>query len=249
MKFCKRVLIFFLFPAALLLLAATGNSQPSNQGNLAENDKPLRILVIGNSFSRNATLYLPQLAEEGGHKLTIQKAEISGATLQMHWDAVKIAESNPDIPKGKPYNGKSLKMLLMMGDFDFITFQQASTLSAYPKSYKPFIDELYNFVRKYQPKAEILIHQTWAYRKDAKSFSKITDDERAQSSEEMWKKSRAAYHKVAKELNARIIPTCDAFQTVNSSRKWGFVIDEKFNFEKPTYPELPNQNNSLNVGY
>lgn len=249
MKSYKKLLIFFLFYPALLFFSTPGSSQLSNTGSLAENNKALRILVIGNSFSRNATLYLPQLAEEGGHKLTIQKAEISGGSLQMHWDAVKIAESNADNPKGKPYNGKSLKMLLMMGQFDFVTFQQVSTQSAYLDSYYPFIEELYNYVKKYQPNSKILIHQIWPYRIDAKSFSKITEENRARSSIEMWKKSRAAYHKVARKFNAKIIPSGDAFQAINSSRKWGFIPDESFNFENPEYPQLPNQNHSLNVGY
>ncbi|ADY51286.1 hypothetical protein Pedsa_0710 [Pseudopedobacter saltans DSM 12145] len=214
-----------------------------------EKGKELRLLVIGNSFSRNATLYLPQLAAEGGHKLVMQKAEISGSPLKMHWDAVEIAEVNPDDPKGKPYNGKSLKMLLMNGGWDIITMQQASTHSAYPESYYPYINNLYNFIKKFQPAAEIVIHQTWSYREDASYFSRISEEERANSAQEMWEKSRMAYHKVAKEFNLRIIPTGDAFWQVSSDSKWKFIPDANFNFKNAVYPELPKEKNSLNVGY
>jgi len=212
-------------------------------------EKELRLLVIGNSFSRNATLYLPQLAEEGRHKLVIQKAEISGASLKRHWDAVEVAEADPEDPKGRPYSGKSLRMLLRESKWDIITMQQASTYSAYADSYHPYIDQLYRFIKELQPNAEIVMHQTWAYRSDAKYFSRISEEKRAKSSQEMWEKSREAYHKMADKFGLRIIPTGDAFWAVSSDPTWRFVPDDKYNFVNPVYPELPNEKNSLNTGY
>ncbi len=247
MKYNKSQIISILcFVVGFLFIIDTVTAQAVNK---YEKGKELRLLVIGNSFSRNATLYLPQLAAEGGHKLVIRKAEISGSPLKKHWDAVEAAEANPDDPKGRPYGGKSLKMLLMDGEWDIITMQQASTQSAYPESYYPYINHLYNFIKKFQPNAEIVIHQTWPYREDAKYFSKITAEERAKNAPEMWEKSRAAYHKAAKEFNMRIIPTGDAFWTVSSDPNWKFVRDTDYNFENPVYPELPNEKNSLNAGY
>ena len=245
----KKLLICFLFYPVLLFLAIPVIAQPSQGASLDENNKALRILVIGNSFSENATSYLPQLAEEGGHQISIQKAQIGGGSLKMHWDALSIAESNPDNPKGKPYRGKSLKMLLMMGEYDFISLQQVSTQSAYPESYYPYVEDLYNYVIKYQPKAKILIHQIWPYRTDSKNFSKTAANAYAKSSKEMWEKSRAAYHQVAGRFNARIIPSGDAFHVINSSKRWAFVPDANFNFKNPEYPKLPNQDHSLNIGY
>ncbi|WP_353140670.1 DUF4886 domain-containing protein [Pseudopedobacter sp.] len=245
MKYSKIPVISILcFIIGLLFTIDPVKAQVENK-----NEKEIRLLVIGNSFSRNATLYLPQLAVEGGHKLIIQKAEISGSPLKKHWELVEIAASNPDDPEGKPYKGKSLKMLLMDGKWDIVTLQQASTYSAYSDSYYPYINYLYNFIKKFQPNAEIVIHQTWPYRKDAKYFSRVTAEERAKSAQEMWAKSRIAYHKVAKELNMRIIPVGDAFWEVSSDHKWKFVPDIDYNFENPIYPELPNEKNSLNVGY
>lgn len=247
MKYNKSQIASVLcFVIGFLLTMDIGKAQAVNK---YEKGKELRLLVIGNSFSRNATLYLPQLAAEGGHKFVIRKAEISGSPLKKHWDAVEAAEANPDDPKGKPYNGKSLKMLLMNGEWDIITMQQASTHSAYPESYYPYINHLYNFIKKFQPNAEVVIHQTWPYREDAKYFSRIAAEERAKSAREMWEKSRMAYHKVAKEFNMRIIPTGDAFWSVSSDPNWKFVPDANYNFENPVYPELPNEKNSLNAGY
>lgn len=151
---------FFHIYCRFIIFMGSGKAQIPKELTIQQNRKTFRLLVIGNSFSRNATLYLPQLAKEGGYNLEIQKAEISGGSLKMHWDAVEITESNSASPKGKPYNGKSLKTFLLDGKWDFITLQQASTQSAYLQSYYPYISDLYHFIKKFQPKAEILIHQT-----------------------------------------------------------------------------------------
>src|SRR5690606_22687863 len=121
----NQIVRLLCFIIGFLCMGAAVQAQMANK-----EEKELRLLVIGNSFSRNATLYLPRLAKEVGHKLVIQKAEISGASLKRHWDAVEVAEADPEDPKGRPYGGKSLKMLLREGKWDIITMQQASTYSA-----------------------------------------------------------------------------------------------------------------------
>jgi hypothetical protein len=248
MKYDKKKLTGFIFFIGLWFMLGTGIAQTRNN-DLPGRDKVLRLLVIGNSFSRNATLYLPQLANEGGYRLIIEKAEISGGPLKTHWNAVETSEMNENDPKGKPYNGKSLKTLLSENVWDIVTMQQGSVVSADADTYNPYITNLYNFIRKLQPHAEIVIHQTWAYRKDARGFSKIRGEERAKDQREMWEKSRETYHSVADQLGLRIIPTGDAFWEVSSDSKWAYQKDPDFNFSKPVYPELPDQKNSLNVGY
>ena len=44
-----------------------------------EKGKSLRVFLIGNSFSQNATRYLPELAREGGHTLELGIAMFSRA--------------------------------------------------------------------------------------------------------------------------------------------------------------------------
>src|SRR5512133_3655808 len=89
----------------------------------------LKLRVIGNSFSVNATEYLDELAAEGGHNLLIGKAEIGGCSLQKHWQLAELAEKNPDDPMSRPYRGKSLRTVLGEEEWDVVTFQQVSTLS------------------------------------------------------------------------------------------------------------------------
>ncbi|UFH53441.1 DUF4886 domain-containing protein [Spirosoma sp. KNUC1025] len=205
--------------------------------------------MIGNSFSQNASKYLPQLSKEGGHELVIGRAEIGGSSLQRHWDHAEAAERNPDDPNGKPYGGKSLKMLLSEGVWDVVTIQQASILSGNVDTYQPYARKLYEYVKKLQPNATVVFHQTWAYRTDSKDFSQIAKGDSAKSAREMWEKSRAAYHTVADELAIPIIPNGDAFWRVNSSAKWAYHNDNSYDFRQAHSTALPDQTHSLHVGY
>lgn len=211
--------------------------------------KSLRLFIIGNSFSQNATAYLPNFAKEKGVELRLGRAELGGHSLAQHWSYVEAAEANPEDPKGKPYKGKSLRMLLSDGTWDVVTLQQASYYSSDLESYIPYAKKLYDYIKKLQPNAEIIIHQTWAYRSDALKFGRITEGNLAKDQTEMWEKSRAAYHTIAGQLKIRIMPVGDAFYTVASDKVFGFKKDAGFDYANPVYPNLPDQVNSMNMGY
>ncbi|SFD90836.1 DUF4886 domain-containing protein [Spirosoma endophyticum] len=237
---------FLLFLILFTVEGVFGQSEVTG----ANDGKPaLHLFMIGNSFSQNASKYLPQLSKEGGHELIIGRAELGGSSLQRHWDHAEAAERNPDDPNGKPYGGKSLKMLLSEGVWDVVTIQQASILSGDVETYRPYARKLYEYVRKLQPKTTIVFHQTWAYRTDSKDFSQIATKDSAKSAQEMWEKSRAAYHTIADELSIPIIPNGDAFWQINSTAKWAYRKDDTFNFSQSQAPNLPNQTHSLHMGY
>lgn len=239
----------FVNKTIFLLLAVfvfTGNI---SHAQTISKDVPLRVLLIGNSFSQNATTYLPEIAKEKGYKLELGRAEIGGCSLEKHWTLSEISRKDPSDPTGRPYKGKSLQSMLSEGKWDVVTIQQNSMNSSDIQTYRPYAKELYNLIKKLQPEAEVVLHQTWAYRTDSKDFGQTAPKVYSKNSKEMYEKSRAAYHQIAKELNIRIIPVGDAFWAVSSSNKWGFKGDEKFDFSKATPPLLPNQQNSLHMGY
>lgn len=210
--------------------------------------RTVKILMIGNSFSQNATRYLPQMAKDANIKLILGRAEMGGCSLKRHWDSVVV--NNADTTRGKAYNKKSLRQLLASQKWDVITLQQYSLLSSDETSYQPYAKNLYDLIKEYQPDAEIVIHQTWAYRADAKTFGEVGQKVKAKNQLEMWQKSRAAYHQMAAALGGlRIIPSGDAFYNVATDTKWAFKKDVDFNYQKPIYPALPKDENSLNVGY
>jgi hypothetical protein len=233
----NRLIIAFSF----LIIAITGSAQKKSS------QQPLRLFLIGNSFSQNASKYLPEMSKQGGHQLVIGRAEIGGCPLQRHWDsvAVNLIDSN----RGRAYNGRSLKQLLSDGAWDVVTIQQASVFSGDVATYSPYARNLYNFIRQIQPKAKIVFHQTWPYRSDAKTFCRINGEVFAKNQEEMWTYSRAAYHRMADSLGIRLIPVGDAFWKVASDAKWGYKKDTSYNYKNPVYPQLPQQDHALNVGY
>lgn len=246
MIYSRRVFFKGLLACVFVFVFGLGYSQTPIANS--KNDT-LHLFLIGNSFSQNATRYLPQLAKEGGHPLVIGRAEIGGCPLKTHWELAELAEANPEDPKGKPYGGKSLRMLLSKGVWDVVTLQQYSMHSGNPGTYNPYARKLYDFIKKIQPNAKVVMHQTWAYRSDAEKFCQISDKEFAKSQKEMWEKSRAAYHATAKDLGIEIIPVGDAFWKVSTSSKWMYHKDTKFDYANPVAPALPNQLNSINNGY
>lgn len=237
-KQLKYILAGFLIS---IILFSTGQ-------NTNKNDT-LRLLLIGNSFSQNATRYLPQIAKEGGHPLLIGRAELGSCTLKKHWDFASLAEMQPDAPTGKPYKGKSLQMLLREQKWDIITIQQYSMHSTDSTTYMPYARKLYTLIKTMQPQAKVALHQTWAYRSDSKDFGQLAKGQFCRSDKEMWERSREAYHKVASELGIGLIPVGDAFWNVATSETWEFKADRKFKYNKPVYPKLPVEANSLHAGY
>jgi hypothetical protein len=233
---------------ALLFVFQFGIAQTTHINSFTNKTDTLHLFLIGNSFSQNASRYLPQLAKEGGHHLVIGRAEIGGCSLQKHWELAELADANPNDPKGKPYNGKSLCMLLSERVWEVVTLQQSSMLSGDPATYMPYARKLYNYIKNLQPNAKVVLHQTWAYRSDSKDFSQIGTNRFAKNEKEMWQKSRVAYHAIAAELGIKIIPVGDAFHKVNSGPK-AFRKDKKYDATKAVYPTLPDQKYSLNNGY
>ena len=200
----------------------------------------MRIFLIGNSFSGNATQYLPDLAREAGHELQIGYARIGGCSLKLHWE---------NHQSDATYDGQTLRQLLQNQKWDVVSLQQASMDSADASSYQPYAQNLRDLIEEIQPQARLVWHQTWAYRADAAQFGRVSPTQHAQSQQEMWAKSRAAYHAIAAEMNAPLVPVGDAFWAVNSDPNWPSPRDANFSFDNPIYPAEPAQPNSLHRGF
>ena len=211
--------------------------------------RPLRLFTVGNSFSQNATRYLPQLAQEGGHELIIGKAVKGGCSFLQHWEALEAWRVNPDDPKAKIYGAKSLHEQLGTEPWDVITVQQYSLHSSDLTTYRPYAPKLVAHLKSVRPGAEIVLHQTWAYRVDADKFGLVAPKQNAINQREMYERSRAAYWEIAKELGLRVIPTGDAMWRVDSDATWGFKRDTVFDPKTAEHPALPKQTHSLHVGY
>ena len=219
---------------------------------MLEKDNTLKLLTIGNSFSQNACQYLGELAKAGGHKILLGHADIGGCPFDKHLEIAGLAEANPDNINGKPYGQdwpvipgkdlgrKSLKEMLMLEEWDIITIQQYSWISDDYSTYQPHAGNLCAYIKLYAPNAEIVIHETWAYRCDDPRYTSDND-----SREKMYVKLRNAYQRLASDLVLRMIPVGDAFYVVDNIPAWSY----KPAASKSAFPELPDQTHSLHYGW
>lgn len=215
-------------------------------GSPAEESRTVRILTIGNSFSRNATNHLDDLAKAGGHTLIHIPLVIGGASFQVHADKSK-AEG-----KARLYsNSRDLIGNLTADKWDYVTIQQASIKSHDFATYQPHAAFLRDLISKHAPQAKLLIHQTWAYRVDDPRFAvKAPKPGEPRTQEEMYRALTSAYDKLAADFGAKIIPVGDAFFRADTDAEWGFKPDPRpFNPRAAKQPELPRQTHSLHVGW
>ena len=170
----------------------------------------MKILSIGNSFSQDAQRYLHRLVKHDGENIKAVNLFIGGCSLRTHYinmlDDVRsyLFEFN-----GEPTGIKiSIREALVSDEWDYVTLQQASFKSMEFDSYIPYIQELADYVRKYCPKAKIMIHETWAYEDGTERLIKSCGFETA---EKMYQAVHDAYAKAKDAINAHgVIPSGSA---------------------------------------
>jgi hypothetical protein len=200
--------------------------------------KHVRLLAIGNSFSNNATHYLPRIVEAAGDKLTFRTISIGGCPLERHW---KNADA---FQHGSTEKLPVAWTALSAEPWDFVTLQQYSMYSFRLETYRPYAKQLHDYIKRQCPKSEVLIHETWAYREDDPLFKKSL------SQQGMYWGLRGAYETIAGELGCRVIPVGDAFENARRDAAWkGVFPDPQFDAKTAKPPALPEQKHSLNRGY
>ncbi len=164
---------FLIFTAVIIALCASAQDKYPNHP-LPQNPDTLRILAIGNSFSDDATQYLPDLLEAAGiHNVIIGRLYIGGCTLERHCREYDENLSDYVYMKSTKNKWETVKrhkeghFMDGLGDepWDIITMQQGSPSSGRWDTYDPWLGKLIEIVRKEcsNPDAAIVWHQTWAY--------------------------------------------------------------------------------------
>lgn len=215
-----------------------------------EGKQTVRLLNVGNSFSQNATRHLNELAKASGRVLVHGQAVIGGSTMAQHLEKAELHEKDPQDKAGLYNTQKSLKQYLLAEPWDVITIQQASIRSHDVATYRPSAKQLYDYIKKYAPQSEVVIHQTWAYRVDDPRFA-VAEPKPGEpaTQEEMYRGLTSAYVTIAAELKIRRFPVGDAFHLADTDPKWGFRADKAFDFKTAKCPALPDQMHSLHVGW
>lgn len=151
-------------------------AQSAGAAGAARQDGQLKILAIGNSFSEDGIEnYLYELAQASNKQIIIGNLYIGGASLELHVkNAIKDAATY-DYRKigldGKKLKRKAVSIAeaLAEEDWDYISFQQASSLSGQYDLIMQSLPELMKYVReRVAPKTQFVFHQTWAYQQDSK---------------------------------------------------------------------------------
>ena len=157
----KQYKIVVICMCILLLLAGGAYAQ----------QKTVKILAIGNSFSQDAVeQYLHELAEAEGISTIIGNMFIGGCSLERHvknardnapaYAYRKIGTDGKKREKGK----MSLETVLADEDWDYVSLQQASPFSGMYETYEASLPELIEYVKARLPKkTKLMLHQTWAY--------------------------------------------------------------------------------------
>ena len=157
----KQYKIVVICMCILLLLA----------GGVYAQQKTVRILAIGNSFSQDAVeQYLHELAEAEGISTIIGNMFIGGCSLERHvknardnapaYAYRKIGTDGKKREKGK----MSLETVLADEDWDYVSLQQASPFSGMYETYEASLPELIEYVKARLPKkTKLMLHKTWAY--------------------------------------------------------------------------------------
>lgn len=208
--------------------------------------KTVRLFTVGNSFSQNAMRFLPDITKAAGNTLVFKAADIGGCPLQKHWALAEKAEADPNDPNGKPYSGKCLRELLRSGTWDFVTIQQQSLMSTDVSTYRPYAQNLRDYIKKNAPGAEVILHQTWEYRVDDPLFG---DSKRPYTQKQMYDDLARSYRTIGGELGIRVIPVGDAFHRADTDPHWAFKPDLSFNPKTAVCPALPDQSHSLHAGW
>jgi hypothetical protein len=238
--------LFFTLVAALSFF---GNTLVAQEGDVTR--ESIRVLGIGNSFTRDAFHYLQQISDASTtHEIIFVKADIGGCPLSKHAALLKENEADPSAGLSYSTPGKKervgLKAVLESQAWDIVSIQQLSRESATIETYRPYAAELQAAVATYAPQAELVFHQTWAYRIDG-DFAKTWPDRKDYDQTAMYRDSCSAYHQIASELGGlRIIANGAAFQLARERRP--FVVAPTSSADL-VEPELPDQTNSLNVGW
>ena len=186
--------------------------------------KPLKVLMVGNSFSICVLKEMPACAANAGETLDLASLYIGGCSLERHWNNIEKA-SDPgfkpyrfdysfasvkdakDAPVAKLGKKTNIPQALTADRWDVVTIQQASPQSFRPETYQPYADRLIATIRRLAPQAEIVIQETWSYSPYSERFAKwkMTPDA-------MHTALKNAYAQLAAKYKLRVIPTGDAIQ-------------------------------------
>lgn len=205
---CKR---FILVPLLIAVVCLTAYAET------------LRVLAIGNSFSRDAVEQnLHELGAADGVEIIVGNLYIGGCTLERH-----VQNLRSDSPAyyyrkvgadGKRIDKDKVTMAEALADepWDYVSLQEVSGKSGIYDSYKTYLPELMAFVKAHTPKqTKFLLHQPWAY---AKNSGHGAFPHYGCSQDSMYRTVASTVDRVARDNKIKkIVPSGTAIQNARTS--------------------------------
>ncbi|MBE6632760.1 MAG: DUF4886 domain-containing protein [Ruminococcaceae bacterium] len=132
--------------------------------------KSVKILAIGNSFSKDAMQYLWHVCKNGGvEQIVLGNLYIGGAGLSTHWSNINGDKAAYEYHKNTDGNwnvtqGIKASDILKEEAWDVIVIQQSPEASGDPETYAA-LSRLLPYLEANKPKANtpIVFHMTWAF--------------------------------------------------------------------------------------
>lgn len=175
----------------------------------------VRVLSVGNSFSRDAFSYVPFVIEElvPGADVEFGILYIGGCTLQRHYENLVGEKPAYEFDYYITKTGKwtmerdySIQKGISLQDWDIVIFQQQSAASRYYDTYQPYLNELLDYLKVAKPFATPAWLLTQAYGTGHKPLGEM-------SSDEMWARVNASSEQVVNETGVKLlIPAGTAIQ-------------------------------------
>jgi len=194
-------------------------------------DRVIRILAIGNSFSVDAVEnYLYDLAKAAGIPVVIGNLAIAGGSLADHVHNVQndaapyiYTKIECDGTKTTTFD-QAIEPILISEEWDYISFQQVSQHSGMFSTFETTLPVLLEYVRQRatNPDVKYVLHQTWAYQQGAQhsGFANYSNDQLL-----MYQAIVDTYNKAQKLFGIDlIVPAGTAIQNGRTS-----VIGDRFN--------------------
>ena len=174
---------------------------------LAADPVRVRVLSIGNSFSRDAFSYVPFLMEEMVPAAEVEFGilYIGGCSLERHRRNLESGEPAYEFDfyrTGQQHWTLERQVSLQQGverlPWDIIILQQQSAASRYYETYQPHLDILLDYLRRARPQATFAWLMTQAYGTGYKPLGNMSMDE-------MWARVNAASQRALDETAIQLM--------------------------------------------
>jgi len=200
----------------------------------------VRVLSIGNSFSRDAFAYVPFLMEElaPGTQVDFGILYIGGCRLKRHYENLVGEKEAYEFDFYQSQTGHwtmepnvSIQQGLAKQEWDIVILQQQSADSRYYSTYQPWLDSLLAYIHEVRPQATAAWLLTQAYGTGYKHLGDMSMDE-------MWARVDASSQQVIDETSASIIiPAGTAIQNARYTSldrlgKSGHLVNDGFHLQE-----------------